>query len=138
MPDTSPKYPAREWFEAAGNFERWSTFLNMKFAAQAGRLVAGADGAKPVPLTDAVDRLIADTAAVFVTEGVPSDIIAAFKEQYGLTRRDEVLNLVCAWAVDLAPALRPIGERKATTSGRAADTSRRRRAPRGVEGSKAE
>lgn len=131
-------YPAREWFEAAGNFERWSTFVNMRFVAEAGHLVAGADGAKPVPLTDAVDRLIAETAAVFVTEGVPSDIIAAFKEQYGLTRRDEVLNLVCAWAVDLAPALRPIGERKATTSGRAADTSRRRRASRRVEGSKAE
>jgi len=138
MPDTSPKYPAREWFEAADNFERWSTFLNMKFAAQASRLVAGADGAKPVPLSEAVDRLIAETAASLVAEGIPPDIVAAFEGQYGVTRRTELLDFVCAWAVDLAPALRPIGERKAATPGRVASPSRRRRAPRGTEGSKTE
>lgn len=108
-----PSYPSREWFEEGDNFRDWSTRLNMKFVAQAAQLVLGNDGASPLLLTDALDRTIAQTAATFAAEGVPAAIVTAFKEQYGSSHYDELLNSVCAHAVEMAPVMRHMAKRKA-------------------------
>lgn len=108
-----PSYPSREWFEDGDNFRDWSTRLNLKFVAQAAQLVLGDNGASPLLLTDALDRTIAQTASIFVAEGVPAAIVAAFKEQYGSSHYDELLNSVCAYAVQMAPAMHHMAKRKA-------------------------
>lgn len=108
-----PSYPSREWFEEGDNFRDWSMRLNMKFVAQAAQLVLGNNGASPLLLTDALDRTIAQTAATLLAEGVPAAIVTAFKEQYRSTHYDELLNSVCAYAVQMAPSMHYVAKRKA-------------------------
>ena len=120
-----PSYPSRAWFEDSDNFRDWCTRLNLKFVAQAAHLVLGSDDAGPVPLTDALDQTIAQTIEAFASEGVPDAITAAFREQYGSSHYDELLNSVCALAVEMAPAIRHVAERKAKRMAKGNATGRR-------------
>ena len=47
------------------------------------------------------------------SEGVPDAITTAFREQYGSSHYDKLLNSVCALAVEIAPAMHRVAERKA-------------------------
>ena len=127
-----PSYPSRAWFEDGDNFRDWCMRLNLKFVAQAAHLVLGSDDTGPVPLTDALDQTIAQTVEALTSEGVPDAITAAFREQYGSSHYDKLLNSVCALAVEIAPAMHRVAERKAkriikgnTTGSRASGTNPR-------------